>query len=196
MRHPRRTLVPVLLLTIGLVLGAACGGGSTDEPSEASGTPAANTTPVSNATASPEVEEYFQSLQDVTDDYQTSASELTPIGGIATYSSDDAAHTAIQTFLVEGHTVVEDFVAALSALDAPPETAEAHANAVSAGEGAVARFEDLMSAADNASTHDEIDAVFTGLLGSNEAFDAFALSCTALQELADQFGVEVDLQCG
>lgn len=197
-----RRIVLSLVALLGIA-AAACGGGGGGSdatqvaPTSATAEPQATEagTAAPQATASPEVAAYFRQLGTLADEYRTGGESLTLLE-LDGYGSDDEARAALTSFLNDGLTVIDAFVGGLDGLEPPAEVATAHDEAVAAGEGVITRFHELIDQAEGATSHEELAVVFTSLMSSAEAFSRFGSSCVALQQIADGYGLDVDLQCG
>lgn len=109
-------------------------------------------------------------------------------------SGDAERVELLEDAFAETTEVIGDFVRELDNLDPPAEAAAAHAEAVATGESFVAEMEDaadaIAEAADASAAFDAADAVFT-----SDAFDRFDATCISLQDVADERGIDIDLDC-
>ena len=91
--------------------------------------------------------------------------------------------------------ILGDFVEDLEAQEAPGEAADAHQDAIDAG---VAFLDLLTGVVDEAEQAETVDD-FVAALGSDAvetASDEFTRTCLALQSMADDNRIDVDLGCG
>ena len=174
----RGLLVPLLISAVVLTLGtvaAACGGGGNGDALT--------------------LEEYFQQIIAAQTEREAQSRALEEEFNKDYESlSEEEQLKATQDFFDGGLTLLRGFVGALDAIDPPSEVAAAHQESVDAGNEAVEaiqQFVDRLKAAESAS---ELEDVF-GDPGFDEAGDRFDQSCVDLQTIADDKGIDVDLQC-
>ena len=109
--------------------------------------------------------------------------------------SPDEQIDLFKSFIDDSLPIIEDFIDAIADLNPPAEVSEPHEAAVSAGETLVEAFSDLQDGIDDADTPAEAQS----LLDEDNvtaASEQFTTSCLALQAIADENDIEVDLQCG
>ena len=166
------SLVIVLLGAIA----AACGGGDGD------GDPLT-------------IGRYFERLETLAGRFEDRGTELEEEFDVASATSDDELVELSQDFLRGGLAVLQDFVDDLDRLAPPAGVADAHDTAVDAGRAAVSAFQDVVDQAEDAVSAADLAPLFE-LFAEGAAFDQFSEGCFALQEIADDTGISVDLQCG
>ncbi|MCH8161365.1 MAG: hypothetical protein IIB88_05670 [Chloroflexi bacterium] len=97
-------------------------------------------------------------------------------------------------FVEDSKSLVDDFVGDLEGLNAPAEVADAHSEAVSAGQELVEMYDNALTVLDLSETVEDAQLVLQGpgFLGSQARF---AASCVALQGIADSNGLDIDMRC-
>jgi hypothetical protein len=105
--------------------------------------------------------------------------------------------TDVKELLPAFESDLDEFVATLDGIDAPDKAAEAHAQAVDAGKAAAAAYDEVLAGLDDI---DDLTGLLTFFEGPEfaafgEAGDRFTESCEALQAVADEEGIDVDLRC-
>ena len=97
-------------------------------------------------------------------------------------------------FVEDSKSLVDDFVGDLEGLNAPAEAADAHSEAVSAGQELVEMYDNALTVLDLSETFVDATLVLEGpgFLGSQARF---AASCVALQGIADSNGLDIDMRC-
>jgi len=93
-------------------------------------------------------------------------------------------------------TIYEDFVSELDDLNPPAEVQSVHEDAVSNGRTAVERLRLLLDLVGDAETEAELDAALEEVSPADPVFETFSAACVELQGIADERGIDVDLQCG
>ena len=194
------SLIVMLLLTFGLV-AAACsdddGGGEdtpaadTDEPSDGEPTEPDGGEPTGASEPSPDLEAYFADLDEVEDEFRigqassqadfTSVVESTPLEDVI-------------TLFEELQDVIDEFVAGLEGIDPPEEAAAAHEETVAGFQAVSQLIDEAIAAAEGDATADELFAFFE-TEEATQASEALDATCNALQALADDNGIDVDLSC-
>ena len=97
-------------------------------------------------------------------------------------------------FVEDGKSLVDGFVGDLEGLNAPAEVADAHSEAVSAGQELVEMYDNAITVLDLSETVEDATLVLQGP-GFVESQGRFAASCVALQGIADSNALDVDLAC-
>lgn len=167
-------LFVALLLALGTI-AAACGGGASS------------------------LEEYFQEVEQLRGDVVRQSDRLQDgfdqaVAVADSADSEEATVQAFRDFFAGAAAIFAEFVADIDALEPPDAVADAHREAVEA-------FEDSQVAISNFSvrlTQVESQAELDGLLetfSTEPAFDRFEEACLALQEIADENAIAVDLDC-
>jgi hypothetical protein len=105
----------------------------------------------------------------------------------------DAAQSAVPEFA----SILDDFLAALEALDPPSEVEKEHEEALAAGEATSELFDDVATQVGNAESLIELDQALQPLNGPAyiAADERFTGSCLALQATADLNKIDVNLDC-
>lgn len=209
----------LLLLTLSiavLLLGlTACGGGDNDEDTagETSGpsaTEQATDRPTATATKSGSsnngggggdalaLEDYFERVEDVaiaTDD------KLTEIGDHlqnATYATEEEEIADVEDQLLLSGQTVETAVIDLSELEPPPEVQDAHDTFLEKLQAVLILQSQLLDDIESSvSTDAELSALFDSYDADlTETDNDFDDACFALQRIADDNDIDVDLRCG
>ena len=167
-------IIAALLLTIGAI-AAACGGGG------------------DGGGDSLTIEQYFERLEALATSFDDRGTELEEGFDITADTSDDELIELSRDFLGGGLAVLQDFVDDLDGLNPPAEAADAHSAAVDAGKAAIAALEDVVDRLDDVGSAADVEALFEDVVADSESFSE---GCFALQEIADDTGSPVDLQCG
>ena len=91
-------------------------------------------------------------------------------------------------------TVLEGFVDELETLEPPAQAQQAHDGAVAAGRAFAAEFQRAVDQGRDAETFEDL---FAGAEGESfgAASEAFTATCFALEQVADDNGITVDLGC-
>jgi hypothetical protein len=186
------SLIVVLLLTFGLT-AAGCG----DDDGGGEDTPAADTEepsdgePTEASEPSSGLEAYFEDLDDVEDAFRigqassqadfTSVDETTPLEDVI-------------TLFEELQGVIDEFVAGLEGIDPPPAAEAAHEETIAGFQAISELIDEAIAAVEGGATADELFAFFETdeAVQASEALDA---TCNALQALADDNSIAVDLSC-
>jgi len=196
------SLIVVLLLAFGLLaVAGACGDGdgddgadtptveATGEPSDGGDTPEPTDEP---GEPSAGLEEYFQDLDAVENELRSGqASSTESFAGIDDSTPPDELIAAIE----EAKDVVDEFVAGLQGLDPPPEAAAAHEETIAGFQVVSGILSDAVDLVEGGGTAQDVAT----LLSSQEAADAetaLNATCNALQQIATDNGINVDLSCG
>ncbi len=179
-----RLLVIVVVGALMLALGAACGD---DDDDDSNG---------GNGGAELTLAEYFSQLETLS---QTFADDLDTFDEEAgeefegTESDEDKIEVFV-AFVKDLRSTTDDFVGGIDDLNAPAEAADAHDEAVTAGEDVVDMFDNALTVLDTAETFEEATLILEGP-GIVAASDRFATACAALQGIADSNGLDIDMDC-
>lgn len=171
-----RLLVVALLAGISAV-AASCGDGEEALPAE----------------------EYFQQLQSISseldDRVQTLDSEYEAALGSETGSEVDVE--AIQSILDEGASAFRDALDAVESLDPPSGVEDAHREFLQEARARTELLESYASRAGEAESPSELEAAFAEFDDPNGDAMAlrFAAACEALETIAADQGIQVDLNC-
>lgn len=165
-----------LLLALASV-AAACGGGGAIDPQDRQA-----------------LEEYFQEVKAKSDEAEEKNQAL--VDGVPLEFATEAEEIDATRRYVEGlAAIVTDFVAALEAIEPPPQVREAHEETVGAAEDWAGLLEDLGQQIQGVETVAELDKLFNDPAAGN-ANERFGRGCQKLQEIADANEIAVDLGCG
>lgn len=203
-----RTTSAAILLGVLLALGAfsaACGGDSNDD--KGNKTPVATETTEatdevggdeptdepSGDTAQPssELTDYFQDLDDAENDFRAAqdarGAEFAALGD--TTPVEDAVD-----LISDLRNAVDDFVGKLEDIDPPAEAAAPHEETIAGFQVVSDTIGDALDAADSGATTIEVLDFFETpeALEAQTALDA---TCNALQQIATDNGIDVDLGC-
>ena len=169
---------PLVLAVLALLaLLAACGGGGDSDPLT--------------------LDEYFTRLEALDAEFDRRndvvAQQFDELFTDDAWNGEEQIELFQDTF-AETTQIIGEFVRDLDEVDPPEEAAAAHAEAVATGKSFLAEMEAatdaIAEAADESAAFDAADAVFT-----SDAFDRFDATCSALQDIADEHGVAIDLDC-
>lgn len=141
------------------------------------------------------LDEYFEGLAKLDAEHDERATELEEKANEA-LASAESAEDAIKAFQDQMSGALEagkDFVDGIDDLNPPAEAEEAHEAAVEAGREVIEAFEAEKEALDDAESLDDVDAAFSGDFETVAA--SFEQTCLALQAIADDNGIDEDLDC-
>jgi len=207
MRRIIRTLIPPLLIGLLLSLGmaaASCGGGDDeDNGAEPTATAAPEATedagddeptdePADDTSEpSSDLEDYFQELDAAENELRSGAASADE--GLTALNNATPPDEVIAAF-EEALAVVDEFGADLQAIDPPDETAVAHEETIAAWQAVSGIVADAIDAVEGGGTLQDAQDVLT----SQEASEVDAATdalCSALQQIATDNGIDVDLGC-
>lgn len=145
------------------------------------------------------LEEYFQKLE-------TLAVEFDNRGREAETAFEDAANTveseedtaaAVAEFLSAATPIIKDFVDGLEELNPPPEAKAAHDKTVEDGHSTVESFEKTLEEVEGTDDPGELEGIIaaSSFIRLGQSTYDFSEDCAALQAVADENNVEVDLLC-
>lgn len=165
-------------LSLLLVANSACGGGG----SELS------------------LEEYFQEMGAIAqelDEKQSDLAERYDEDVNAAADEEEVLQLTAQ-FFEDGAGQTRAALDKVKKLNSPSEVREAHKEFVAAGEALVALFPDVIRRARDAKSAKDIEALVDELGGPpfSDAGNRSDEACLALQEIADENNIDVDLTCG
>jgi hypothetical protein len=144
--------------------------------------------------------EYFQQLETISNDLEERGevvereleTAFDPEGGI------ESAIDTLQGLLSEGASAFEDALADIESLEPPSEAENAHNVFVEEARGRVELVEDLADRVAEVESLSDLEEVFAQLESPEfQAADRrFRDACQALQGIATDNGIDVDLDCG
>jgi hypothetical protein len=135
------------------------------------------------------LEEYFDELEGASTDLDERTASL--VETLETSGDLEELKEAASQY----PDILGDFIEDLEAQEGPSEAADAHQDAIDAGRTFLDVLSGVVDEAEQAETVDE----FVSALASDEvetASDAFTRTCLALQAMADDNEIDVDLGCG
>lgn len=168
------------VVSMALVAGAACGGG---------GGGSALT-----------LEEYFQQMETIAGDLDQRSNELSDRydQDVNNAASEEEVLKLTAQFFEDGAAATRSALDRVEKLRPPSEAKDEHEEFLAAGRAIVDLFDGIIERAKAAKSADDIQALGNDLDNppysdaSKRADDA----CFALQEVADQNNIDVDLTCG
>lgn len=167
------------VVSMVLVAGAACGGGG-------------------GSTLS--LEEYFKQMETIAQDLKQRSNELSDrydqdVNNAA--SEEEALKLTVQ-FFEDGLAETRSALAKAEKLSPPSEAKAQHKEFLAAGQAIVDLFGGIIERARNAKSAEDIQALGDDLGNPpySDASDRADAACLALQEVADQNNIDVDLDCG
>ena len=169
---------------------AACGGGDGDGDSNGNGVDG------TNGVGSPNLEEYFETIEAAASVFETErgAADAAAEAAFIAATTEEEQITAFRDFATETATVYDDFVIELKAIRAPDEVEDAHEDAEDAGEEVVETLEELAEDVEKADTEAEATELFDDAFAKSD-FEDLGEACRALQSIADENGIVADLLC-
>jgi len=143
------------------------------------------------------LEEYFQKLDSVQE--QADATFATQEASTGE-PSQDASGEELAAFLRDNVTssadVLRDAAADVNDLEPPDEVADAHSDLVAATNDLVAAFDDMAGSVPDTLTLAELEqGAFFNSDELNAADEQFVAACNALEQIASDNGITVDLAC-
>jgi hypothetical protein len=142
------------------------------------------------------LEEYFQEVVSIRDDAQdrlaTLMDELT--ADVAPDASEEEVMQVTIDMMSQGMPITAELVDKLKDLDPPAAVEDAHSELVEAGDDSVEALEDFVEQAADAESMSEVNELLGGeVMAAAEARADEA--CVVLQGIADDNGIDVDLEC-
>ncbi len=140
--------------------------------------------------------EYFSELASLGQAFDAGGEALDEQAGVdfEGTESDEEAVEVFVTFVDDTKNLVKDFVNDIDGLNAPAEAADAHSEAVTAGQALGDMYDNALTVLDTAETFEDATLVLEGP-GFVDAAERFGAACVALQGIADSNGIEADLAC-
>ena len=160
-------VAPLLLASIAILLAGACGG---------------------SGEKSLTLEEYFQQVQPLVDELHTGEAPILATLG----ASQDPQH--LKEALADYPAVVDPYLSGLRNLQPPEEAAEAHADAVRAGEEFTSAIATAIQDTQTATTADDFFAAANSVQIAI-ASEGMSVTCGRLQQVADDNEIDIDLDC-
>ena len=140
--------------------------------------------------------EYFSALEPLSQGYATDLETLDSDAEqeFEGTESDDEQIEVFVNFVEDTRSTTDDFVGDLDGLNAPVEVADAHSEAVTAGQELVEMYANAITVLDLSETVEDAQLVLTGP-GFVDSQERFAAACVDLQGIADSNALDVDLAC-
>ena len=139
-------------------------------------------------------EEYFQELRAIADEAEQKATAAVPSDEEAASSTlDEQKQTGIE-FLASLVSIYEEATGRVEDLNPPDDIQDAHDDLVAAVEELTSTFGDLADQAQDIAPEDIEDFFNTQAFGAS-TFAEFDQACSAVQDIADDKGIDVDLNC-
>ena len=141
------------------------------------------------------LEEYFSKMDDLQTSFEQQATALQAQveGALQGVTDNEQALTVFKGFLEDSLTATDDLVAKLEALDPPSEAEGPHEDFVAAGKAIREGLASVIDRYDEFGSIDDISQFFTTDLADVEQQGTNA--CKALQAVADDNDIDVDLSC-
>jgi hypothetical protein len=141
------------------------------------------------------LEEYFSKMDDLQTsfDQQGTALQTQVQGALQGVTDSEDQLTVFKGFLEDSLKATDDLVVKLKALDPPSEAQDAHDDFVAAGTAVRDGLEDVIDRYGEFGSIEEISQFFTTELADVEQQGTDA--CNALQKVADDNDIGVDLSC-
>lgn len=141
------------------------------------------------------LERYFQELVEVTDEGDATGAELSATldDELAASDSDEAAIAAWDRYFEVSLPLEQAFVEDLKAISQPTAVREAHGDLVAFFEALVRAVTEIDQELPGVGTEAELDALFAE--GVSPLLPMKDAACFDLQEIADHYFVDVDLEC-
>ena len=173
---PFRPVIAIILLCFGAITIACNGSGGSDAPLTLAG--------------------YFQRLQRL--DHQAQerndalAEELD--AALERAESEEEQFQAARAGFLQGALSIDEFITDLEDLAMPEEVRDAHDRVIAAGEALLASFQGLAQELDRTDTADVLERLL-GDRDLNEIAERYEEACEALEDAADENGIDIDLNC-
>jgi hypothetical protein len=139
-------------------------------------------------------EQYFQELQAIVDETVQKESAALPSEKEAATSTLDEQKQAGIEFLTSLVTINEEATGRVEDLSPPDDIQDAHDDLVAAAKELTSTFRDLADQAQDIAPEDTEDFFNTRVFGAS-TFAEFDEACSAVQGIADDKGIGVDLNC-
>ena len=174
MKLPWRFLMVALAVVGGSLLLAACGGGDGEELS---------------------LDEYFQQLDSIEEGIKTGTAALDEASAGVIGEDVEATRDYIDGY----QGIVGEAANDMKDLDPPSEVGDAHDEFVAALSGMVSVWGDLSDRLGDVETTTEMQTLLMDTQAEEPwqtATQRFTEACRALQGIADEKGIDIDLDCG
>ena len=193
---PRLLRITLIALSAILLLAAACGGDD-DSPGTATDAPTETDSGGGDGNdASAELRDYFAEMDQIALRTDTRLEEIGSELDGATFDSDADEITANRDGLQQSGEAIESALLDLSDLDPPAEVEDAHADFFDALNAVLQLFAGMSADIEDVSTSAELEALSADYSQDFANADAdFDDACLALQEIADDNGVDADMHC-
>ncbi|MDZ4278247.1 MAG: hypothetical protein U1B78_03815 [Dehalococcoidia bacterium] len=144
------------------------------------------------------LEEYFEELEQISKDVDDRAAELEDDfdKSLDAADGDEEEVEAYLTFFDESLAALEDARDDVDGLSPPDEVEAEHGDFVEAADAAVEAFGELIDEAQDADSGSEIDELLVDDQSLADAGEELDDACFALQDIADDEDIDVDLDCG
>lgn len=139
------------------------------------------------------LEDYFADLEVAGNAYEEASAPLD-----AAFESSTDPVTDLKALFPDFLEELRSFVSTLEGMSAPAAVSAEHSATVADGKAALAAFELLVADLEHVEDLAGLYALLNGpeMTAVIEASGTFSDDCTALQSVADEEGIEVDLHCG
>ena len=139
-------------------------------------------------------DQYFQELQAIVDDTVQKESAAVPSEEeAANFTLDEQKQTGIE-FLTSLASINEEAIGGVEDLNPPDDIQDAHDDLVAAGKELTSTFGDFADQAQDIAPEDIEEFFNTQVFGAS-TFAGFDEACSAVQDIADDKGIDVDLSC-
>ena len=139
-------------------------------------------------------EEYFQKLQAIAGETEQKATAAVPSEEeVANFTLDEQKQTGIE-FLASLVSIYEEATGRVEDLNPPDDIQDAHDDLVAGAKELTSTFRDLANQAQDIAPEDIEDFFNTEVFGPS-TFAEFDEACSAVQDLADDKGIDADLNC-
>ena len=193
--------LPGFMLAIVLSVTLACGGGGDDDSDDATETPAetAEETPdeTEDSRLDEDLEAYFEDLEFTANAIEERLNLIQTEYSEQTFDTTQDEIDGFVILLLDTQTSWETTMDAVADYEPPPEIESEHQDLIDAGNDVITLLGELAEGAEDVTTEDELDALIADFDAEiSEANDAFDEACFALQDIADDENIDVDLRCG
>ena len=145
------------------------------------------------------LEEYFQKLDSIQEQADaTFATQEASTGEPSQDASGEELAAFLRDTVTSSADVLRDAAADVNDLEPPDEVADAHSDIVAAINDLVAAFDDMADSVPDTLTLAELENAGATFFNSDElnaANEQFLAACTALEQIASDNSITVDLAC-